>query len=116
MRFCRNEYVRLPDLSLKPQLFCDGVIPLFVLPLEILQMSMTIGNHLEEAAPRMHVLSVFLEVGRKLINPLREKRYLNLGRAGILAVDPVFFDNILFFLCGKHDIAIQSQISKICKK
>ena len=89
-------------LFLEPQLLDKRVVAALVVRLEIAQVRTAIGDHLEKTAAGMKILRVLLEVLRKLINLLRKKRDLHIGRAGVRVVSSDAFDNRHLFLSSKH--------------
>jgi len=89
-------------LLLEAQFLQNGLIALFVAPLEVLQVGAAVGNHLQQAAARVLVFGVFLEVSGQLLDALAEDGDLHVSRARVGGVQGDFFDNFLLFLGGKH--------------
>lgn len=58
-------------------------------------MRLSIGDHREKAAARMHIFLVRLQMLGQLIDALREDGDLHLRRTGILIVDSGFLDDLL---------------------
>ncbi len=71
--------------------------------LEHLEVTAAASDHLDEAAARVIVLLVLLEVVGKSVNLLGQHCYLHLFRAGVSGMRLVLLDNCLLFLGGKHD-------------
>src|SRR4029077_17139524 len=65
-------------LSTKAEASHYLVVALDVWPLQIIKQTATLRDHLEQAAPRMIVLFMYLEMFSKLVDPLAEQSYLNL--------------------------------------
>ena len=63
-------------------------------------MRLAVGDHAEKAAAGMVILLVLLQVISELIDALRQKRDLNLRRAGVLVVYVRFLDNSGLLSCG----------------
>jgi hypothetical protein len=55
------------------------MVALDVCTLQIIEQTASLRDHLEQAAPRVIILFVDFEVFGKLVNPLAEQSYLNLG-------------------------------------
>jgi hypothetical protein len=76
------------------------VITLNVYALEIVQKTPALRDHLEQAAPRMVIFLVRLEMLGQLVNALAEQCDLNLGRTRITFVCTKFpDDSFLGFFC-----------------
>ena len=56
---------------------------------KIIENLATLRHELEQAAPRMVVFDMCLEVARQVVDPLREQCNLDFGRAGIAGFDGV---------------------------
>src|SRR4029077_1258741 len=65
-------------LSTKAEESHYHVVALDVCPLQIIKQTATLRDHLEQPAPRMIVLFMYLEMFSKLVDPLAEQSYLNL--------------------------------------
>ena len=67
-------------------------------------MSAAIGNHLKQAAARVRIFEVFFQMRGELVYFFRQKRNLDLRRAGVLVVYGRFFNRGRLFPLGKHGV------------
>ncbi len=65
-------------LSAKAETSHYFVVALNVCTLQIIEQTASLRDHLEQAAPRVIVLFMDLEMFGKLVDPLAEQSYLNL--------------------------------------
>src|SRR5687768_9386529 len=72
----------------------------FVLRLQIVEQATALRDELQEAAPRMVVLHVALEVLGQIGDALRKDRYLDFGRSGVAVLRRVFLDQFLLAISG----------------
>ena len=80
-----------------------GAIPVDVLGLEIVQEPTALADQHEQAATRMVILRVHLEVLGEIRNPFRKQSDLNFGRPGITGLPREFLhDCRLTFRCEGH--------------
>lgn len=103
------------DLLLEVEFLDERIVRARILAFEVLEVRTPIGNHAEQAAARMRVVWVLLEVCSKLIDLLRKQTNLHLGRAGICCVARCFLDHILLFSCGHHGCML-AHIDRWCKR
>ena len=89
-------------LFLEAQLFENRVVPTLIVCLKVAQVYATVSDHLKKTAARMEILRILLEVLRKLVNLLAQKRDLNIGRAGVRIMSSDTLHNRRLFLSGKH--------------
>ena len=82
------------------QLLNDGRIASRMILPQIVQMSLPIGDHAEQAAAGMIVLAVFFQVAGQFIDPLRDKSDLDFRRAGIFRMRSAFLDNPGLLSCA----------------
>ncbi len=85
---------RAGRLFLEFELLGDLGVSLRVFGLEILYVSLPIGDHGQKAAARMPVFVVFLKVFRQFLDFRGQKGDLNLRRAGICGVNGRALDNL----------------------
>jgi len=90
------------SLLLQAQFLNKCVVALLVGPLEILQMRAAVCDHLEETTARVLVFEVFLQMRGKLVDFLRQKGDLDLGRARIRIMYRDFLNSLGLFLLRKH--------------
>ena len=76
------------------------MVALDVCTLQIIEQTATLGDHLEQAAPRVIVLFMDLEVFGKLIDSLAKQSYLNLWRARIGLMTAKIAENLYFRFLG----------------
>lgn len=84
---------RLPG-SLSPQSKAgDEVsIPLDILVVEVLEQSSALANHHQQTSPTVMVLFIDLQMLGEVADALGEQRNLDLGRARVRVVEPMFFN------------------------
>jgi hypothetical protein len=76
------------------------VVTLYVRPLEIIQQAPALRDHLEQAAPRVIVFLVRLEMVSQFVNALAEQGYLDLWRSGVRFVRAKIRHDFLFCFFG----------------
>jgi hypothetical protein len=76
----------------------DLLVSRSVFPGEILQQLISPADELEQSTPRGVILFMRVEMSPKVIDAFGDERDLHFGRPGVLLVDLVIFDNILFLL------------------
>ena len=79
-------------LPAQAELFDDGAIPPHIIAIEVTQEPSPLADHLQKAAPRRMVVLVLPEVIREFGDPSREDSHLDLDRAFIGRVPPMFLD------------------------
>src|SRR5438552_1021265 len=79
-----------------------GPVPLDVVVLEVFEEPTTLADQHQEAAPRMMVLRMPLEVFGQAVDPLGEERDLDLRRSGIAVVNPELLDQGFLLLEGER--------------
>jgi hypothetical protein len=67
---------------------------------EVVQKTTTAANHREKAATGSEVFYGVFEVGGKMIDAFRQESDLDVGRTGVLFVEPISCDNLAFCLPG----------------
>src|SRR6266700_2725587 len=83
-------------------LFEQRLVPRLVPLLEIIEQRTTRRHQLQEAAARMVVLDVALEVPGEIIDAFRQDRDLNLGRAGVAGLVGIRLDDFRLACCGNR--------------
>lgn len=85
---------------LETQFLGEGVVAAHIIAHQIVEMTLTVRNHTEQTAARMHVLLIFLEVRGQFVDAFRQKADLNLRRTGVLVINGHFLDDFaLLSLC-----------------
>lgn len=79
-------------LPAQAELFDDGAIPPHIIAIEVTQEPSPLADHLQKAAPRRMIVLMLPEVIREFGDPSREDSHLDLDRAFIGRVPPVFLD------------------------
>ena len=93
-RATRDSFPRKPGALLaKAEAPDERQVTVAVRLAQVLEQTVALADHHQKAAPAGVVLLVHLEMFRKLGDPCRQKRNLNLGRAGVLLVVAVLFDD-----------------------
>src|SRR5262249_61575985 len=72
----------------------DCLVPLEVVPLEVVEQAPALAHELQQPATGMVILAMYLEVLREIPDAIRQERYLYLGEAGVGLVPPI----------GLHDL------------
>ncbi len=85
-------------LLLELEFFYKNAVVLWVLFSQILQMFLSVGNHREEAATRMDVFLVILQMRGQFLDSTGQNGDLNLRRACIGRMSCDLFDDF-GFLC-----------------
>lgn len=70
-------------LLLQTELLDERRVLALIVLLEVAQMRAAVGDHLEEAATRVEILGILLEVLRKLVDLAGKKTHLYRIRSGI---------------------------------
>src|ERR1700730_190182 len=83
------------SLLADPQSVDELLVAVAVLRLEIVEQTAPLADQLEQAAPRVVVLLVRLEVLGEVVDPLRQERHLHLGGPGVALVSLVLRDHVL---------------------
>jgi len=97
---------RCLKLFFKAEFFNKSVVALFVASLPILHVSAAVGNHLEEAAARVLVFEMFLQMYSELVYLFRQERNLHLRRAGIACLGRIRLDDFsLAACCYRHRVS-----------
>ena len=73
-----------------------------VVPFQVIKQLATAGSHLEQPPAGVEVLAMRPQVLGQVIDASGEQGDLDFGRAGILIVDLIFFDDFWFNDCGGH--------------
>src|SRR6187551_1756423 len=94
-----------PRLTAETELLDEGPIALEVLALQVVEEPPPPADQLQEAAPRVVVFRVRPEVLGELVDPPREHRHLDLGRAGVLGVLTVLLDQLLLGFLGESHVS-----------
>src|SRR5690242_1653641 len=89
---------RGPRSLANPELFRDGSVALRIFLPQVLEQPSALADEHEQAAPRVVVLLVGLEVVGQAVDPLREERDLNLGRSGVALVHLELLDQALLLV------------------
>jgi hypothetical protein len=76
----------------EPELIDELTVSPQIGPLHIVQEPAAPANHLQQTTAAVIVLLVGPEVLRQIVDPLGEKRYLNLRGARVPLVRPVLFN------------------------
>src|SRR5262245_34472608 len=94
---------RSGDLLTDAERLDHGAIAVDVLGLEIVQEATALADQHEQAATRMVILRVHLEVLGEIRNTFRKQRDVNFGRPGITGLPREFLhDCRLTFRCEGH--------------
>src|ERR1700716_2907978 len=83
-------------------LFEQGLVTRLVLPLDVIEQRTARRDHFQQAAARMIVLHVALEVVGEVVDAFRQDRDLNLGRAGVAGLVGIGLDDLCFALRGNR--------------
>jgi hypothetical protein len=86
-------FPRVNILTADTQPFDQAFVTTIVRAPEVIQNLAALRHELEQAAPRMVVFDMRLEVFRQIVDPLGEQRNLDFGRAGIAGFGAVRFDD-----------------------
>jgi hypothetical protein len=70
---------------------------------QICEKPSTLSYELQQTRTRMKILFVHFEVLGQMVDPVRQKGYLDFRRSGVFFVPFVFIDHLIFFLY--HDTA-----------
>ena len=83
-------------IRLLPQLqfLGDGLITSKIGLMEIVQQAAALADHHQQTAAGTVILGVALQVTRQMVNALREKGNLHVGRAGIFRVRLKLFNRL----------------------
>src|SRR5690242_20459293 len=83
-------------------LFEQCLVALLVLLLDVVEKRAARLDQLQEAAPRMMILHVGLEVAGQVVDAFRQDRNLNLGRAGVAGFGGIRLDDFRFAFGGNR--------------
>ena len=83
----------MPDLLTDAQLCNDCTVALDVLLSKVVEQTAALADHLVHAQTAVVVVGMNLEVSGELLDALGEDSDLDLGRAGVVLVGLVRFDN-----------------------
>src|SRR4029453_1082534 len=89
-------------LFAKPELRDQRVVALDILLLEVVEQAAALVDHLQQAAARMVVLVVGLEVAGQRLDPAGEDRDLHFRRPGVALAAGVVADDFLLLLGGNR--------------
>ena len=90
---------RPPTLPPDPQALDQGSILRHILTPDVLEQPFALPDHLEQPEPGMVILAVGFEVVGEVVDPAREQRDLDFGRAGVALVHSEVGDDGLFRVC-----------------
>ena len=99
---------RFPLLT-DTELVDDSAVTLDVLLLEVSEKISSVTDHLEKTAAAVVILRVDLQVLGERVDAVGEDRDLDLRRAGILLVDLVLCDDLLFYVLLNHGFTPQKK-------
>ena len=102
---------QLSELAAQPQSLQNFAVAFGVCLAQILQVTPTLTDQLEQPTPRMLILRLRLQVLRQLLNPLRQQGNLHLRRASIALVTRVSLNNRIFFVFCKSPCPIIPSMS-----
>ena len=88
----------LPEAESGDQL----TIPVHVAVVEVAKLATALADELQETAAGVVVVLVRLEVGREVLDTLRENRDLHFRRAGVRRVDREVLDQLVFALLSQQ--------------
>src|SRR5260370_21854210 len=83
-------------------LFKEGLVTRLVILLDVIEKRPARRHQLKEAATRMVVLHVGLEVPGEVVDAFRQDRDLNLGRAGVTGLVGIRLDDFRFTFGGNR--------------
>ena len=83
---------------------CD--VAVIVCPVQIIQQTPALTDHLKQPAPGAVVFNVLLQMLSEMIDPLRQQSNLNVGTAGIAVMHPKRFNCFVFLF---HTVRFQNQ-------
>src|SRR5215469_7325184 len=83
-------------------LFNERLVTRFVGLLQVIEKRTARRHELQEAAARMVVLHVGLEMVREVVDAFRQDRDLNLGGAGVAGLGSIGLDDFRFALRGNR--------------
>ena len=92
----RRPSPQAPRLATQAETAHNLVITLYIFAFEVVQKTPALRDHLEQAAPRMVIFLVRLEMLRQLVNALAEQGNLHLWRTGIRVMRAVIGQYSLF--------------------
>src|SRR5688500_11753335 len=87
--------VRELQLTAQPQLVDDVLVARAVLLLEVVEQATTLPDHDQQAATRVEILLVRLQMLGQILDPFGQESHLHLRCAGVLAAIAVFLDQFL---------------------
>jgi hypothetical protein len=83
----------------EPELGDDRPVAFDVGALQVVQQPATLPDQLQQAAPRIVVMGVRLEMVGEVIDPFAEDGDLDFGRPGVLLIEAVGLDDARFDIC-----------------
>src|SRR6185437_1036587 len=90
-------------LLAQSQLVDQIAVAIGVLALQIIEQAAALAHHQQEAAARVVILGVGLEMFGQVGDPVSEQRHLNFRRTGVARMNAVGADEGLFGSgCGRH--------------
>ena len=98
-------------LLLQPELFYKRTVDPLVARFKILKMLTASGDERKEAAPRVQIFAIFIQMCRKFDDAASQDRHLHLWRTSVGVVPPCLADFVTFFALRKHpkdDITLSS--------
>jgi hypothetical protein len=101
----KGPYSLFPDLEFIHKRF----IGLFILCLQVLEVSAPLSYHLEKSLAGVQIIFVTFQVFRQLIDTLREDCRLNLCAARILIMDSVSFKDFLLIVVFHRFVSLKMQ-------
>src|SRR5688500_1495905 len=89
-------------------------VPMRVLALEAFEQTPPLADQLEQTAPRMMILRVYLEMFCEVVDPVAENRDLHFRRPGVAVVRSVGSDDPgLAVLVQRHFVALHERPRKL---
>src|SRR5262249_49863402 len=82
-------------LAAQTEVVDQVLVAIEILALQVVEEAAALADHLEQAAARVVIFVVGLEVLGEMRDALRQESDLDLGRAGVLVVLPVLRDGLL---------------------
>lgn len=74
-------------------------------------MLAAVRNEPQKAPARMLILEIFIKMDGKLLDPARQKRDLNLWRAGVSVVKAGLGGFVLFLALRKHSLMVSHYVA-----
>ncbi len=92
---CNHPEVLLPEV----ESFDYSSVSFDIILLEVLEKRPAFTDEAQKRPLRAEIMTILLEVFRKVVDTIGEQRYLALGRAGIGVGRPVLAKKLLLFFC-----------------